>query len=84
MKQPQRIPTRDIADIGFCEEQSRLRSEFIQTLHALCALQTQLTQAVIDEDPDFARFDVLLHMAQERKESAKYALMPHLESHKCS
>jgi hypothetical protein len=49
----------------------------------LNALQNQQTQAVIAGDPDFTRFDVLLHIAQEKKEMAKYAWMGHIEAHQC-
>ena len=41
------------------------------------------TQAIIDADQDFARFDVLLYLAQERKEQAKCAWIAHVESHHC-
>lgn len=37
------------------------------------ALLSRETPAVIQGDPGFARFDVLLHLAQENKERAKYA-----------
>jgi len=38
---------------------------------------------VIEDDPDFCRFDILLHMAQDNKEQTKYALMAHVEAHGC-
>ena len=69
--------------IRFCEEKNRLRQEFLNAIRELVAIQAQQTQAVIDRDPDFARFDVLLHMAQERKDQTKYALIAHIESHHC-
>jgi hypothetical protein len=46
-------------------------------------LQNQQTQAVIDQDPDFARFDDLIHMAREIKDKAKYALIAHVDDHHC-
>jgi hypothetical protein len=67
----------------FCKEKNRLLNEFLSTIHNLVQVQEQQTQAVIDGDPDFARFDVLLHMATERKENAKYAWIAHVESHHC-
>lgn len=72
-----------IPEIGFCEEKHKLRQEFLQAIHQLNELQSQQTQAVIDGDPDFSRFDVLLHIAQEKKEWAKYAWIAHVEAHHC-
>jgi hypothetical protein len=46
-------------------------------------LQNQQTQAVIDQDIDFSRFDDLIHMAREKKDHAKYALIAHVENHRC-
>jgi hypothetical protein len=46
-------------------------------------LQNQQTQAVIDQDPEFSRFDALIHMAQEEKDQAKYALIAHVDHHHC-
>jgi hypothetical protein len=66
-----------------CEEKERLRNEFLSAIHELVEIQKQQTQAVIDGDQDFTRFDVLLHMAQERKEHAKYAWLTHVQSHHC-
>ena len=72
-----------IPDIAFCEEKARLTGEFLRAIHQLTELHSQLTRAIIDHDPEFSRFDVLIHMAAERKEDAKYALMVHMESHHC-
>jgi hypothetical protein len=68
---------------GFCKEKNRLLKVLLTAIHELTELQNQQTQAVIAGDPDFARFDVLLHMAHERKEEAKYAWIVHVESHHC-
>lgn len=72
-----------IPKVAFCDEKNRLLHEFLEAIHEITSLQSQQTQAVIDGDPDFARFDVLLHFAQERKEQAKYAWIAHVESHHC-
>jgi adenine specific DNA methylase Mod len=45
--------------------------------------KNQQTQAVIDHDPDFSRFDDLIHMAREIKDEAKYALIAHTSEHDC-
>jgi hypothetical protein len=73
----------NLPEIVFCEEKNRLANDFLATIHELVEMQRQQTQAVIDGDPDFARFDLLLHMAHDRKEHAKYAWIAHVESHHC-
>jgi hypothetical protein len=72
-----------IPKVAFCEEKHRLRGEFLRTIRELNDMLSQQTRAVIDSDPDFSRFDVLLHLAHERKETAKYAWIAHVESHHC-
>ena len=72
-----------LPQIGFCEEKNRLLDQFLQASREIMALQNDQTQAVIQGDSDFPRFDVLLHLAQERKEIAKYAWIAHVESHGC-
>jgi hypothetical protein len=78
-------PSRQAAarEVVFCKEKRRLLDEFLEAIHEMTALQTEQTQAVIEGDPDFSRFDVLLHLAQEKKEKAKYAWIAHVESHHC-
>ena len=66
-----------------CEEKNRLLAEFLAAVHELNEIQSQQTRAVIDGDPDFARFDLLLHFAQEKKDRAKYAWIAHVEQHHC-
>jgi len=72
-----------IPEIGFCAEKNRLLNEFLEAIQELTALQNQQTQAVILGDSEFDRFDVLLHLAQEKKEQAKYAWIAHVEAHQC-
>jgi hypothetical protein len=66
-----------------CEEKRRLLDEFLKAVRELNDLQTQQTQAVVSGDPDFSRFDVLIHLAQDRKDAAKYAWIAHVETHRC-
>jgi len=77
----------NIPQIGFCEEKNRLLGEFVKAIREISELQNQQMQAVIDTaidgDGDFTRFDVLLHVAQEKKEQAKYAWIEHVEKHGC-
>jgi hypothetical protein len=69
--------------IPFCETKRLLIDDFTAANHELMELQNQQTQAVIDQDPDFSRFDDLIQMAREKKHEAKYALIAHTGEHQC-
>lgn len=73
----------DLPPTPHCEEKHRLIEEFLASNHVLMDLQNQQVQAVIDQDPEFARYDDLIHMARETKDRAKYALMAHVDQHHC-
>jgi hypothetical protein len=73
----------DIPTSGFCGEKHQLMEDFLNAIREMTALQSQQMHAVLDGDPDFSRFDLLLHFAQEKKETAKYAWIAHVESHGC-
>ena len=77
------VVCRRIPEIGFCEDKNILQQHFLQAIRELNALLAEQTKAVIDGDTDFNRFDILIHVAQERKEMAKYAWIAHVESHGC-
>jgi hypothetical protein len=79
----EREQKRNGRKIPYCEEKQRLVNGFLDTSRVLMELQSQQTQAVIDGDPDFARFDDLIHMARESKDKAKYSLIAHMEEHCC-
>ena len=81
MTQQQR--RNDLPSSPICPEKQRLIDGFLAANHVLMDLQNQQTQAVIDQDPEFSRFDDLIHMAREKKDQAKYALMAHVEQHHC-
>ena len=66
-----------------CEEREWLTDEFLASARALMNLQNQQVQAVIEHDHDFSRFDDLIHLARQKKDQAKYALIAHLENHRC-
>lgn len=74
--------TRD-TKIPFCEEKERLAQDFLGAVREFMEWQTQQTDAVIAGDFEFARFDDLIHMAREKKDNAKYALISHIETHRC-
>ena len=66
-----------------CEIWQQLSEDFVFAAREFIDLQTQQTQAVIYGDPDFTRFDDLLHMAREKKDRAKYMLIAHVQAHEC-
>jgi len=70
-------------DILFCETKHRLIGDFIAANHELMELQNQQTQAIIDYDPDFSRFEDLIHVAREIKDESKYAFIAHTSDHHC-
>ena len=80
---PENESQRRVSSLSLCEEKVRLLDEFLKAIRELNGLLNDQTRAVIDGDPDFSRFDVLLHFAQEKKEQAKYAWIAHVESHRC-
>jgi uncharacterized protein YwqG len=72
-----------LRESGFCAVKQKLINEFLEAVHEIAVLQEQQAQAVIEDDPDFSRFDLLLHFAQEKKDTAKYAWIAHVETHGC-
>jgi len=68
----------------YCEEARRLLDVFGQTVQELVQLHELQFLAIVDGDPDCNRFDVLIHMANERKMAAKYDYIRHVEEHGCS
>ena len=72
-----------IPDIVRCEERDRLRDAFLEAIHELNSLQSHQVVAVIEDDTDVCRFEILIALAQERKEQAKYSWIAHIESHRC-
>jgi len=70
-------------DIAFCDEKQKLINDFLEAVREITVLQRQQAQAVIEDDQDFSRFDLLLYLAQEKKDSAKYAWIAHVECHRC-
>jgi len=67
-----------------CEEHARCLEDFGSAVRDLLDLHEQQWLSIIDGDQDSCRFDVLIHMANEKKQSAKYAYLRHVEAHGCS
>lgn len=57
--------------------------EFMAAASDLVAVHNDQMKALLSDDPDFSRFDVLIHLASERKRGAKYHYLAHLEKHGC-
>jgi hypothetical protein len=70
--------------VAYCQEAKELLDAFAESIHELVKLHEEQFQAVIGGDLDSARFDDLIHMANERKSQAKYTYLQHLELHGCS
>jgi hypothetical protein len=50
----------------------------------LLLLHEQQFLAIVGGDLDSHRFDLLIHMANEKKQQVKYAYLQHVETHGCS
>ena len=68
--------------IAFCVEKRRLLEAFTETVEEVMLLQQQQVTDIVNDD-DFSRFDLLLHMAHEKKDQAKYLYLQHVETHGC-
>ena len=66
-----------------CEERRRLSDALLSAIHNLMELQSQQSNALIADDTDFSRFDDLIYIAQNSKNNAKYALLAHIQEHRC-
>jgi hypothetical protein len=67
-----------------CQEHRRLLDAFGAAVQELLQLHEQQFLAIVQGDLECNRFDLLIHMANEKKQQAKYAYLRHLESHGCS
>jgi hypothetical protein len=68
----------------FCAESRRLLDVFGDAVHELVMLHEQQFLAIVAGDTECSRFDLLIHMANEKKQEAKYAYLHHVETHGCS
>ncbi len=72
-----------LSKVAFCSEKLRLMDEFLAAATDLLQAHNDQVEAVINDDPDFNRFDLLIHVATERKRRAKYAFLAHVQEHGC-
>jgi hypothetical protein len=70
------------SEIALCIEKRRLLEAFTEAVHGVMLLQQQQVTDIVNDD-DFSRFDVLLHVANEKKDQAKYTYLQHVEKHGC-
>jgi hypothetical protein len=85
LDRPENAPSNpaELSKIALCDLKQRLIDAFLEAVREMNIVENQQIQAVIEGDPDFSRFDLLLHFAQEKKDMAKYAWITHVESHGC-
>jgi two-component system, chemotaxis family, response regulator Rcp1 len=67
-----------------CDEHNRLLDDFGIAIRELLKLHEEQYRAIIEGDNESERFDLLIHVANERKQLAKYAYLRHVEAHGCS
>lgn len=73
-----------MTSVLYCEEAKHLLNAFGEAARELGRLHEEQFQSILAGDLDSTRFDDLIHMANERKQEAKYAYLKHLEAHGCS
>ena len=73
-----------MTSVLYCEEAKELLSAFGEEVQDLVRLHEEQFRSILDGDLDSTRFDDLIHMANERKQEAKYAYLNHLDTHGCS
>jgi hypothetical protein len=70
-------------EIPYCEENRRLLDVFADAVRELALLHEEQFRAILSGDQDASRFDLLIHVAIEKKHAAKYAYLRHMEEHGC-
>ncbi len=69
--------------LSLCDTAWGLLDTFGLALRDLVRLHEDQFQAIVDGETDAGRFDLLIHLANERKNDAKYAYIAHCEHHGC-
>lgn len=65
----------------YCDECEAFKNAFVEAVREVMVLNQLHLTAVVNNDPDPHRFDILIHEANEQKQNAKYAYILHLENH---
>ena len=79
----QGLAVRRATEVAACMESRRLLDNFGEAVQALVVLHEQQFLAIVSGEPESTRFDLLIHMANETKQNAKYAYMTHVQMHGC-
>ena len=66
-----------------CDECLGLRNAFVEAVHDVVALNERHVLAVLDDEANPHRYELLIQAANEKKQYAKYAYMQHRETHGC-
>src|SRR5207253_330215 len=66
-----------------CSESERLLNAYGTAVQELFMFQEQHFAALVDGDEDPTRYELLIHMAGEKRQAAKYAYLRHVEEHGC-
>ena len=66
-----------------CSESERLLNAYGTAVQELFMFQEQHFAALVDGDEDARRYELLIHMAGEKRQAAKYAYLRHVEEHGC-
>jgi two-component system, chemotaxis family, response regulator Rcp1 len=66
-----------------CKEKRRLLEEFASAVTQLVELHEHQFLALVERDDEPNRFDLLIHMAGQRKQQAKYDFIRHTQEHDC-
>jgi hypothetical protein len=72
-----------LSKVNVCDEKLRLIEAFLAAAGDLLSAHNEQVKALVANDPDFNRFDILIHDAAERKRRAKYEYLTHVETHGC-
>jgi hypothetical protein len=83
MEVPEQVRESLLPETSFCAEKTRLQAGYLEGIRELMSLHNEQIAALIEGDADFARFDVLIHVANQWKDARKYELVAHIDSHHC-
>jgi hypothetical protein len=61
----------------------RLRNLFGEAVTELMLFHEQQFLALMNGDAELERYEILIHMASEKRQAAKYGYMAHIEAHGC-
>jgi two-component system, chemotaxis family, response regulator Rcp1 len=67
-----------------CEEHDRLLGRFGTAVQEILKLHEQQYRAIVAGEEETERFDLLIHMANEKKQAAKYDYLQHVAIHGCT